>query len=294
MMARLFDLHVRGALLALALCAAVASAAQAAPPERSQLERKLTSTRTLIETSSGARQIEASGDPAAAADRARARELHAQAGDALRSDELESASKLLDEASRALFAGVRKAAADQLSGRKERADFEARMLSTRALLEAQRRVSAEKNSGQPARDVSARVEKLLGEASEQASGGLMANARRTLDQAYMVVKASAIGLRDGDTVVRSLSFASKADEYHYEVDRNDTHRMLVDMLLKEKRGTVSVGAMVDQALSAAAALRSQAESEAARRDHEAAVRTLEQSTRELVKAIRGAGVYIPG
>lgn len=293
-MARLSDLSIRCALLAFALCAAAAGATQTLPPDRSQLERKLTSTRTLIETSSGAKQIEASGEPTAAAERNRARELHARAGDALRSDQLESASKLLDEASRAMFAGVRKASADQVSGRKERADFDARMLSTRALLEAQKRVAAEKNSGQPAREVSTRVEKLLVEANDQARSGLLGDARRTLDQAYMAVKASAIGLRDGDTVVRSLNFATKADEYHYEIDRNDTHRMLVDMLLKEKRGMASVGTMVDQALAAAATLRSQAESEAARRDHEAAVKTLEQSTRELVKAIRGAGVYIPG
>jgi len=293
-MARLSDLSIRCAFLAFALCAAAAGATQTLPLDRSQLERKLTSTRTLIETSSGAKQIEASGDPDAATQRARARELHAKAGDALRSDQLESASKLLDEASRAMFAGVRKASADQVSGRKERADFDARMLSTRALLEAQKRVAAEKNSGQPAREVSTRVERLLGEASDQARSGLLGDARRTLDQAYMAVKASAIGLRDGDTVVRSLNFATKAEEYHYEIDRNDTHRMLVDMLLKEKRGMASVGAMVDQALSAAASLRTQAESEAARRDHDAAVKTLEQSTRELVKAIRGAGVYIPG
>ena len=52
--------------------------------------------------------------------------------------------------------------------------------------------------------------------------------------------------------------------------------------------------MVDQSVAAAAKLRAQAEEEASRRDHETAVRTLEQSTRELVKAIRGAGVYIPG
>lgn len=293
-MARLSHSHLRGAFLALALFAAVASAAQSLPPDRSQLERKLTSTRMLIETSSGARQIDASGDADAAAHRARARELHAQAGDALRSDQLESAARLLDEASRAMIAGVRKAAADQLSGRKERADFEARMLSTRALLEAQRRIAAEKNSGSSARDVSARVEKLLADANDQARAGLLGDARRTLDQAYMAVKMSAIGLRDGDTVVRSLNFANKADEYHYEVDRNDTHRMLVDMLLKEKRGMAGVSAMVDQALAAATTLRSQAEAEAARRDHETAVKTLEQSTRELVKAIRGAGVYIPG
>jgi hypothetical protein len=51
---------------------------------------------------------------------------------------------------------------------------------------------------------------------------------------------------------------------------------------------------VQEALAAAAKLRTQAEGEAARSDHRGAIRTLEDSTRELVKAIRAAGVYIPG
>jgi hypothetical protein len=94
--------------------------------------------------------------------------------------------------------------------------------------------------------------------------------------------------------VRSLNFATKEEEYHYEVDRNDTHRMLVQMLLKDKRGGAAVDSMVEQSVTAAAQLRTQADEQASRRDHETAVKTLEQSTRELVKAIRGAGVYIPG
>jgi DNA-directed RNA polymerase subunit L len=100
-------------------------------------------------------------------------------------------------------------------------------------------------------------------------------------------------LRGGDTIVRTLNFASKAEEYLYEIDRNDAHRMLVQMLLKDKRGGAT-DTMVDHAVAEAARLRAQAEDEAGRRNHEAAVRTLEESTRELVKAIRGAGVYIPG
>jgi hypothetical protein len=66
--------------------------------------------------------------------------------------------------------------------------------------------------------------------------------------------------------------------------------MLVDMLLKERRGDPGI----DQALAASARLRKQAEDQAARRDHPGAIRTLEDSTRELVRAIRAAGVYIPG
>jgi hypothetical protein len=282
---------LRAVPLALCLAAAAAAAQPAIALDREQLERRLVSTATLIETSSGARQIEASGAPRAAEQRTRARELHRQAGDALRAGDLENTSKLLAEASRALFEGVRMAKPEQVTASKDQVDYQARLDSTRALLDAQKRIAAEKG-GRTSEGVK-QVETLIADAERQASGGRLPDAKRTVDQAYLLVKASIGTLRNGDTVVRSLNFATPAEEYHYEVDRNDTHRMLVDMLLKDKRGS-GIDAMVDQAVAAAAKLRQQAEAEAARRDHKGAIKTLEDSTRELVKAIRAAGVYIPG
>jgi len=44
----------------------------------------------------------------------------------------------------------------------------------------------------------------------------------------------------------------------------------------------------------AAALRGQAEGQARGGDHAAGVRLLEDATRELVRAIRSGGIYIPG
>ena len=293
--ARMRWLH--GAALVLCLCATGASAQAPAPkppPDREQLERKLASTSSLIESSSAAKQIESSSIAAAVAQRTRARDLHRQAGEALRGGQLEAAAKMLDDASRAMFDGVRLAAPEQISGPKQRTDFDARMESTRALLEAQKRIAAEKSAGPRAGELSQRIEAMMAQASELARGGRVADARRTLDQAYLAVKAAIGGMRGGETVVRSLNFASKEEEYRYEVDRNDTHRMLVQVLLKDKRGAASVDAMVDQSLGAAARLRAQADEQAARREHESAVKTLEESTRELVKAIRSAGVYIPG
>jgi hypothetical protein len=289
-----FQRWLCGAAAALCLCAGAVLAQNRPPPDREQLERKLVSTSTLIESSSGARQIESGGAPAAAAQRERARELHRQADAALRGGQLENAARLLDEASRAMFDAVRLAAPEQISGPKQRTDFDARMESTRALLDAQKRIAAEKSAGPRAAELSQRIELLMAEANELARAGRLADARRTLDQAYLAVKAAIGGMRGGETVVRSLNFATKEEEYRYEIDRNDTHRMLVQVLLKDKRDAAAVDAMVDQSLASAARLRSQAEQQAARREHEAAVKTLEDSTRELVKAIRSAGVYIPG
>ena len=67
--------------------------------------------------------------------------------------------------------------------------------------------------------------------------------------------------------------------------------MLVQMLLKDRGGA---DAMVNQSVSASGRLRTQAEAEAGERTTRRPIKTLEESTRELVKAIRAAGVYIPG
>lgn len=283
-----------GVAVALCLCAALAAAQARPPPDRDQLERKLASTSTLIESSSGARQVKASGEARAEEQRGRARDLHRRAGDALRAGDLDGAAKLLDAAALAMFEGVRLSSPEQVTVPKQRADFDARMESTRVLLEAQKRIAAEKNAGSRAADLSRSVESMMADAAAMAAGGRLGEARLALDKAYLAVRAAIGGMRDGETVVRSLTFANRAEEYHYEIDRNDTHRMLIQVLLKDKRGTRTVDAMVEQALAAAAKLRAQAEQEAARRDHESAVKTLEDSTRELVRAIRGAGVYIPG
>jgi hypothetical protein len=282
----------RAVIAAVCLLMAAASAQTRVPPDRDQLERKLASTTTLIESSTAARQIEASGIAAAAEKRAKARELHEKATVALRSGDLESTTKLLDDSSRAFIEAVRLAKPEQIADAKQRTDYQARLDSTRALLDAQKRIAAEKNVARGA-ETTRQVEGMIAEAERHAQAGRLPEAKRTVDQAYLTVKAAIGTLRGGETVVRSLNFATPADEYAYELDRNDTHNMLVQMLLKERR-TGSTGEMVDQAVASAAQLRTRAESEAARKDHATAIKTLEESTRELVKAIRAAGVYIPG
>ena len=291
---RFFAAQNLALLLSIAAFAAAAQAPVKMAPDREQLERKLVSTATLIESSSAARQIQTSGIEAAATQRTRARELHAKAAAALKAGQLDSASILLDDASRAMFEAVRLADSTELVARKQKIDFDARLESTRVLLEAQKRIAAEKGGCPRAGDLAQRVEVEMRDAQQLAASGRLADARIKLDGAYLAVKAAIGNLRNGETVVRSLTFASKAEEYVYEIDRNDTHKMLVTMLLKDKRGTASVDAMVEEAVNSASKLRTQAEDQAARRDHDGAVKTLENSTRELVKAIRAAGVYIPG
>ena len=100
--------------------------------------------------------------------------------------------------------------------------------------------------------------------------------------------------RSGETLTRELNFDTPKDEYEYELDRNDTHRMLVTVLLEEKLKSDSIRNRVAGFMEAAVQYREAAMGHADAGRYEEAIDALELSTNELVKVIRGGGVYIPG
>jgi hypothetical protein len=265
------------------------------PEEKEQLGRRLASVATLIEKSSAGKQIESSAIPEALAKRDKARELRLEAERAYRSENYPNASRLLDQAAKMMFEGVRLASPEQVTQEKKQRDFDSRMESVKALLSAQKRISIEKNAGAKGKEISNKIETQMQEASALANAKKLDQARALLDQAYVTAKKAIESMRDGDTLVRSLDFATKEEEYRYEIDRNDTHQMLVKVLLDEKRATnPSLEGMVQRYLEQAASLRKTAESSASKGDYVMGIKLLEDSTKELVRAIRGAGVYIPG
>lgn len=261
-------------------------------PDRGQLEQRFESVRTLIERSTAARQIDATGDDAAREKHAQAREAFRQAEAALARGDLRVASERLSQASVTMFTAARDATPRTLSDDKARVDFRNKRDSVLALLDAQQRIATEKSREAEARESSAQVKQLLDEADVQAGQGDTGAARATLERAYLIAKASIGTLRGGDTLVRSLHFSSPQEEYDYELDRNDTHQMLIKVLLDEKK--TQFDPQVRKFLAQAGTLRGQAEAAASRGQHADAIELLESSTGELVKAIRNAGVYIPG
>lgn len=269
--------------------------ATAVAQDRAAIDQRLGSVATLIERSSAARQIDSSRDPKALERRNQARALHRQAAEAAQAGDLARAAKLLDEATREMLAAARAAAPEEVTAEKRKADFNNRVESTRTLLAAQQRIAKEKGAGPEAAEASRQIEALMTDATQQAQAGNIDRARATIDRAYLIAKASIGSMRRGDTLVRSLSFATKREEYDYELDRNDTHRMLINVLLDERRASnPALDKSVQGFLDTSARLRSTAEEQARAGSYDAAVKTLEDSTRELVRAIRGAGVFIPG
>lgn len=264
---------------------------QSTKVDRESLTSNMESVGKLLESSSAARQIGSSKNAEALEKQVKAREIYARAKAALAADDLQRASQLLSETRTTFFGAVRLAAPEEVSANKLESDYRARLESVNALLAAYKRVATEKSS--PAKGVTetvAQIELGVTSAAKLAQAAKFKEGRVELDRVYLIAKAAVSSLRSGDTLVRSLNFASKEEEFLYEIDRNNTHQMLIEVLASEKRSD----SMVQKFITAAKGLRAEADAAGQRKDYANGIRLLEESTTELVRAIRGAGVYIPG
>ncbi|MBI4693898.1 MAG: hypothetical protein HY749_07740 [Gammaproteobacteria bacterium] len=279
---------------ALVVALLVAHGAPAAEKDSGPAGERLATVRKLIEVSSGAKLIEASRNTAAAARRDEARGLYRQAVAAEERGDSAKARELATAAVKVMIDAVRLVEAKSVVAGKRESDYQDRLASVRALKDAHERISAEKGTERKDAELKTFVDDRIAAAEKARAAGNLLEARRLIDEAYTAAKASIVSLRTGETLVRSLHFENKEEEYRYELDRNDTHRMLVQILLKDKMDDAATVRLIEPFLNKAAEIRGTAERQAAAGNWASAVGTLEESTKELVKAIRGAGVYIPG
>ena len=262
----------------------------------SQTGSRLQSVEKLLESSSAAQQIKSSDNQVAKDKHQQAIELFDRAKLADSEGDEQQAADLLKQATKAMFEATRMIKKDDSFIAKDIRDFDERKASVEALCTAYENIAKEKGIDKATEnELHEFVFKRIDQAEVLKKEERLKEGRKMLDEAYVAAKVAIEQIRGGETLVRSLNFASSEEEYHYEVDRNDTHRMLVDVLLKEKMKTNwGIEAMVTKFMESADELRARANEQAADGQYETAVSTLEQSTKEIVRAIRSAGIYIPG
>lgn len=281
-------------LLVGALALALAPCRASAQSDLPALQSRLDALQKLIESSSGARQVESSREPEALALREQARALYAEALRGRETGDAEAVGRLLDAAAARMFEAIRAASPKELADIKRSADYDKRLKSVEALLATQQRIGDEKGLPEEAARVATIVRGYMERAEVLRREQQYDGAQVMLDQAYNAIKLSLESMRSGETLVRSLDFRSKEEEFYYELDRNNTHLMLIKVLLESNRGDDVKLKMVDSFLKSASELRQRAEQLAEKRRFDEAIDLLEDSTLQLVRAIRGAGVYIPG
>ena len=285
-----------GLLVFMAVIAAGLSAADArAEPAKSRdTSARLSYVERLLTESSAARKVEDSGKPEALemkdeaeAHFAKAKALYDSGDGAAAEEELSEAVRLFTAAARAANGGV-------TVTQKQTDDYGQRRESVEALAKAHDRIATEKGLDDVNRELQATVTAELSASDALLQEGKGDEARAKLDATYERIKMSLEELRGGDTLVRELHFETREEEYLYELDRNDTHRMLVQVLFAEKMESSPMRATAETFIDRAMELRVEAEGAAGKEDYEEAIGLLEESTKELIRAIRSAGVYIPG
>ena len=258
------------------------------------VQSRLENVRRLVTTSSGARRIESSSNAAAKAKRATAEGHLVDAEAAFKRGDMASTQNALQRATEEMFAAVRTIGTGKEGVDKKKRDFDDKEESVDVLLNAIERVADEKGGMSAVQQRAAQIRKRALAARSLEDRGELAEARRRLDAAYDEAKAELEKLREGETLVRTLDFASDEEEYHYELDRNETHQMLLKVLTSERKNNAGKQKLIDGFVGKSRALREQAESEASAGAYDKAVDHLEEATMYLQRAIRSAGVYIPG
>ena len=252
-------MHVRiltkGFLSILLLGVALAAdAANGPPPQRlddpDAVESRLENLQRLVGKSASAKRIEESGNEEAKLLKAEAEEHVEAAGTLLQEGQTLEASEQLQLATDKMFTAIRTAGADQVGEEKKRTDYDNRYESTEVLVSALERIAEEKGQQQRYAGETRAIRAKMDLAQRQADKGDLVAAKSDIDAAYEEAKAAVEGLRQGDTLVRSLNFANKEEEYVYELDRNDTHQMLVKVLLQDRPLDARAQEAVDQCLVA--------------------------------------------
>ena len=271
-----------------------AADARAEPAKSRDTSARLSYVERLLTESSAARKVEDSGKPEALEMKAEAEAHFAKATALHDSGDAAAAEEELSEAVRLLTAAARAANGGATVTQKQTDDYGQRRESVEALAKAHDRIATEKGLDDVNRELQATVTAELSASDALLQQGKGDEARAKLDATYERIKMSLEELRGGDTLVRELHFETREEEYLYELDRNDTHKMLVQVLFAEKMESSPMRVTAERFIDRAMELRVDAEDAAGHEDYEEAIELLEESTKELIRAIRSAGVYIPG
>lgn len=260
----------------------------------------------LLETSSLAVKMKGSSDVKVNNLYQSAKNYYQKALDAISKGDSQAAAEALFYAKGTMFKAVRLIRPKTKKNRVDKDDddddiddterrvFNLRLESVNALLDAIERIGDEKHISAKTKKIRNQADAEVANAVAMMNSGHANDAQKMLNTVYIYVKTNISKLRSGDTLVRSLHFKDKKEEYLYEIDRNDTHQMLVVLLLKEKLKDSELKKAAQKYLDQAKQLRKEAEALAKKGDHKQAVTKLEESTKNIIRAIRRSGFFIPG
>lgn len=121
----------------------------------------------------------------------------------------------------------------------------------------------------------------------------IADANRLLDDALGGLLKDSAGRLRGQTLVYDRRFASPKEEFQFEIERNRSLEGLVPLALVEFRPPGEAIALIDRYVKQNAGLRDRAQAQLAGGDAGAALKTLNEGTDTLQRALQAAGLVVP-
>ncbi|MDH5611784.1 MAG: hypothetical protein OEY66_04945 [Gammaproteobacteria bacterium] len=259
-----------------------------------ELENKMNSVSSLLNRSTISNQVLHSNNEAAIQYYRFAKSLYDDASDAYDKSDIEKANELINKSRAALLDAVEFA---NLKGAKHKKrgknNYDSLRKSANALMDALERISAEKDAQDKFRILSEDVNVKLSHSDKLYFQEQYDSAIVELSQVLQTIKIEISKQRSGDTLTKSLNFASDKEEYLYEIDRNDTHFMLLNMFLSENDKAAGLTSSMNDVIKVARSHRNEAEKLASNFKHKQAVTMLEKSTMEIINVIRNTGAFIP-
>lgn len=212
----------------------------------------------------------------------------------LQADRLEAAGQALDDAVR-VAAKASAHSARQGSSLSESAlresirELDEQVATYRASLVE---LTTDAEFGRQALASLAELDRLAAAGRASVAGGRLGEASRQLAQAYRHAVEEVSRMHAGRTIVMALKFDTPADEYAYELRRNHSNRVLVDMMIAEGRAEGGRRVLVDRFVAENGRLAGEAERQAKAGDYAGAVGTMEKAGHQLTRALQTLGLPV--
>lgn len=144
-----------------------------------------------------------------------------------------------------------------------------------------------------AADHLARAERLAAEARALRSTSRIADSNRRLEEARGLLLQDMSALITGETVFYTAQFTSAEEELAYELERNRSYAQLVPIAVAQYRPTRDALLLIERYVEKSEAMVALGRQQAGQRKFDTGIRTIQEATDSLQRALRAAGLAVP-
>lgn len=144
-----------------------------------------------------------------------------------------------------------------------------------------------------AADHLARAERLVVEARALRAGDRVAESNRRLEDARGLLLQDMSTLITGETVFYGAQFNSPEEELAFELERNRSYAQLVPVAIAQYRPSKDAMLLIERYVEKSEAMVALGRQQAGQRRFDTGIRTIQEATDSLQRALRAAGLSVP-